>query len=187
MVQEFVKRLNWQDSPHIIRANLNRELGIFRHRTFELKKMAQKRRIFAAALFCATVLCAGLAVSAQNAPSSETFKGRLSPVPIDASMMATIAGSGSLTAVLSGSTLTVTGTFDGLRSPATTAQIRRGPKGIPGPVILDLTVSKAVKGTVNGSFDLTPDQIAELRDGRWYVQIQSERAPDGNLWGWLLH
>ena len=37
--------------------------------------------------------------------------------------------------------------------------------------------------TVRG---LTPDQIADLRAGRLYVQIQSERAPDGNLWGWLL-
>jgi hypothetical protein len=152
-----------------------------------MNELTPRRRIFAATFFCATVLCAGLAAAAQNATNSETFKGRLSPVPIDAAMMATIAGSGSLTAVLSGSTLTITGAFDGLRSPATTAQIRRGPKGIPGPVILDLSVSKALKGTLNGSFELTPDQIAELRDGRWYVQIQSERAPDGNLWGWLLH
>ena len=101
-------------------------------------------------------------------------------------MMSRIAGSGSLTAVLAGKTLTLSGTFEGLRSPATTAQIRRGPKGIRGPAILDLTVSKAEKGTVSGSFELTPEQIADLRNGRWYVQIQSERAPDGNLWGWLL-
>jgi hypothetical protein len=161
--------------------------AVFRDRILGLNKMTPKRQMFAAAIFCVTVLWSGLAVAAQNAPNGETFKGRLSPVPIDASMMAAIAGSGSLTAVLSGSTLTVTGTFDGLRSPATTAQIRRGPKGIPGPVILELTISKAAKGTVNGSFELTPEQIAELRDGRWYVQIQSERAPDGNLWGWILH
>ena len=103
-------------------------------------------------------------------------------------MMATIAGSGSLTATLVGKQLTIQGTFSGLRSPATTAQIRRGPKGIPGPVVanLDLTVTKAEKGDINGTLELTPDQIADLRNGRWYVQIQSERAPDGNLWGWLL-
>jgi hypothetical protein len=75
-----------------------------------------------------------------------------------------------------------------LRSPATTAQIRRGPKGIRGPVIpnLELTVTKAEQGTLSGTLELTPDQISDLRNGRWYVQIQSERAPDGNLWGWLL-
>ncbi len=103
-------------------------------------------------------------------------------------MMATIAGSGSLTATLVGKQLTIQGTFSGLRSPATTAQIRRGPKGIRGPVVpnLDLAVTKAEKGELSGTLDLTPDQIADLRNGRWYVQIQSERAPDGNLWGWLL-
>lgn len=103
-------------------------------------------------------------------------------------MMATIAGSGSLTATLKGKQLTIQGTFQGLRSPATTAQIHRAPKAIPGAAIpnSELTVTKAVEGTVSGALELTPDQIADLRNGQWYVQIQSERAPDGNLWGWLL-
>jgi hypothetical protein len=103
-------------------------------------------------------------------------------------MMSTVAGYGSLAATLQGKELTIQGTFEGLRSPATTAQIRRGPKGIRGPVIpnLELTVTKAEQGTLSGTLELTPDQISDLRNGRWYVQIQSERAPDGNLWGWLL-
>jgi hypothetical protein len=103
-------------------------------------------------------------------------------------MMTIIAGQGSLTATLNGKELTIQGTFEGLRSPATTAQIRRAPKGIPGTVVpnLDLTVTKAVKGTVSAKLELTPDQITDLREGRLYVQIQSEKAPDGNLWGWLL-
>ena len=103
-------------------------------------------------------------------------------------MMSAIAGSGSITATLSGKQLTITGTFEGLRSPATTAQLHRGPKGIRGPAILDLDlmIPKAVKGTLNGSVELTPDQITDLKSGRLYLQIQSERAPDGNLWGWLL-
>jgi hypothetical protein len=105
-------------------------------------------------------------------------------------MMSTIAGSGSLTATLTGKQLTIQGTFEGLRSPATTVQIHRGAKGIPGPVIVDfsanLSVTKAEKGSVSGTLQLTPDQIADLRNGRLYMQIQSESAPDGNLWGWLL-
>ena len=100
--------------------------------------------------------------------------------------MTRCSGAGSLTATLAGKQLTVQGTFEGLRSPATTAQIRRGPKGIRGPAILNLTVTKAQKGEVSGTLELTQDQIADLRSGRLYVQIQSERAPDGNLWGWLL-
>lgn len=128
------------------------------------------------------------ALAAQNGQGEELFKARLSPVPINISMMSTIAGSGSLTATLKGKQLTIQGSFEGLRSPATTVQVRRGPKGIRGPAIagLDLTVTKAVKGTIGGTLELTPEQIADLRSGRLYVQIQSERAPDGNLWGWLL-
>ena len=125
---------------------------------------------------------------AQNAQSPETFHARLSPVPINISMMNTIAGYGSLTATLSGKRLTIEGTYEGLRSPATTAEIRRGPKGIPGPAVAntDMTVTKAMKGAISGTLELTADQIADLRKGQWYVQIQSEGAPDGNLWGWLL-
>ena len=142
----------------------------------------------ATALLTAALLSLVSAIPDLNAQTAEMFKARLSPVPINISMMSTIAGSGSLTATLQGKQLTIQGSFEGLRSPATTAQIRRGPKGIRGPVIpnFELAVTKAEKGTVSGTLELTPDQIADLRNGRLYVQIQSERAPDGNLWGWLL-
>jgi hypothetical protein len=169
------------------------EIDVSRNWSRTLKKKTAIRRSIIAVFLCAAILCfgsawAGRSASAQNTPTGETFKARLSPVPIDATMMSTIAGSGSLTATLSGKQLTITGTFEGLRSPATTAQLHRGIKGVRGPAILDLdlTISKAVKGTLSGSVELTPDQIADLRNGRLYVQIQSERAPDGNLWGWLL-
>jgi len=106
---------------------------------------------------------------------------------MDASMRANIAGLGSASAVLSGTKLSITGSFEGLRSPATIAQLHEGRgTGVRGPVIFDLTVTKAVSGTIEGSFDLSADQVENLRKGRFYVQIHSEKAPDGNLWGWLL-
>jgi CHRD domain len=147
--------------------------------------MMPRRKITAVQLGL-TLLLLGHVAGAQNTQNAEAFEARMSPVPINLSMMATIAGTGSLTATLQGKQLTIQGTFEGLRSPATTVQIRRGPKGIRGPAILNLTVTKAEKGTVSGSLELTLEQIADLRNGRLYVQIQSERAPDGNLWGWLL-
>jgi hypothetical protein len=39
---------------------------------------------------------------------------------------------------------------------------------------------------VSATLDLTPQQIESLKKGRLYLQIDSEKAPDGNLWGWLL-
>jgi CHRD domain-containing protein len=168
-------------SSHAYRLEV--ESGDFRSHSSRNEKTMTKRRGLVAIGVVAAILWLGHAAGAQN---SETFKARLSPVPINVMMMANVAGSGSVTATLAGKQLTIAGTFEGLRSPATTAQIRRGPKGIRGPAILDLTVTKAAKGAITGSLDLTPEQIADLRNGRLYLQIQSERAPDGNLWGWLL-
>ena len=121
--------------------------------------------------------------------SRETFKVRLSPTPIDAVTKNTITGSGSLTAILTGTKLTVTGAFEGMRSPATDIHIQRGAKGIRGPAIINLNISKGVSGEVSGSVELTSPEIEDLKGGRLYVQIDSESAPapDGNLWGWLLH
>ena len=131
-------------------------------------------------------LAGAIALAAQQ---PKTYKARLSPVPIDVSMQATVAGSGSVTAVLTGSRLAVTGNFDGLKSAATIAQIHKGPfRGVRGPNVLDLTVAKTdgTAGTLSGSFELNAIQIADLEKGRLYVQLHSEKAPDGNLWGWLL-
>jgi hypothetical protein len=121
------------------------------------------------------------------AQKPETFKVRLTPVSMDAAMKVDIAGSGSASATLTGATLVVKGTFEGLLSPATTAHLHRGSAtGVRGPVILTLAVSPAVNGTVSGTVALSPDQIESLRKGRLYIQIGSEKAPDGTLWGWLL-
>src|SRR5438270_6266981 len=84
-----------------------------------------------------------LSVSAAAAPAGEPYRTRLSVVPLDVSMQANVAGQGSVTATLQGNRLTVSGTAEGLRSPATVAQIHRGAPGIPGPSILELTVTKS--------------------------------------------
>jgi hypothetical protein len=102
-------------------------------------------------------------------------------------MLPTVAGTGSLMAVLAGNKLTISGSFEGLRSPAIRASIHLGPqKGIRGPAVHDLTVTKGTSGSISGSLDLTSSEVEDLRNARFYVQIDSERAPDGNLWGWLL-
>jgi hypothetical protein len=135
-------------------------------------------------LVCPIVIAAGTIALAQN---GRTFKARLSPVPIDVTMQATVAGSGSVSAVLTGAKLTLSGSFDGLRSPATIAQMHKSPiRGVRGPVVFDVTASKGTSGTISGSFDLTPLQVADLEKGRLYIQLHSEKAPEGNLWGWLL-
>ena len=139
-------------------------------------------RCRAAAL--ASFVCIGLALVAQT---GETYKARLSPVPADARTRPELAGVGSATAVLTGSKLPVTGTFEGLKSSATTAQLHAGAAaGVRGPAIGELAVTKAAAGTIVGAAELGPQQIEALHKGGVYIQIQSEKAPEGVLWGWLL-
>jgi hypothetical protein len=134
---------------------------------------------------CGTVLIATHVFAAAQG-AGETYRTRLSVVPLTVDMQANVAGLGNLTATLVGNRLTVNGSAQGLRSPATTVAIHRGPKGIPGPAVLNLNVTKSTTPMISGTLELTPQQIADLRGEQFYVQLNSERAPEGNLRGWLL-
>lgn len=133
----------------------------------------------------ALVLAAALATSVQaQAPQ---YRGRLSLMPLDIAMQNVIAGSGLATATLKGSTLNITGTFAGLKTPATVARVHRSAKpGMRGAPIGDLTVTADTSGTISGSIELSKEQVSDLAAGRFYVQLHSQKAPEGNLWGWLF-
>ena len=113
----------------------------------------------------------------------EAFTGRLSSVPVDPVTVRTTTGSGTLTAVLAGNTLTSNGKFDGLNSPATAAHVHRARRGRRGPNAFDLTVTKATSGTVQGTLKLTDAQVEALKSGWYYVQIHTEVNPEGHLRG----
>jgi hypothetical protein len=144
------------------------------------------RRVFLALTLAVAVAAPGLVLS-QSGAASRTFTARLSTVPIDLAMASTVAGSGSATGTLKGRTLGITGAFTGLKSPATVARLHRSPnRGIRGASFADLTVTAATQGEISGNVELTAAQVEDLEKGRLYVQLHSEKAPDGNLWGWLL-
>jgi hypothetical protein len=121
------------------------------------------------------------------AQGQETYKVRLSPVPADQKTRPELTGSGSLTATLAGTKLTVNGMFEGLKYPATMAELHSGvAAGVRGPVVATLTITKATSGSISGSADLTPQQVTNLRKNGLYIQIYNERTPEGVLWGWLM-
>ncbi len=137
---------------------------------------------------CAIVaaLAVTLAVPLTTSAQAQVYRARLSVVPIDIPMQATIAGVGSASATLKGASLVITGTFTGLKTAATVARVHRSQKpAMRGPAIGDLTVTAATSGSINGTIELTKQQIDDLAAGRLYLQLHSEKAPDGNLWGWL--
>jgi hypothetical protein len=132
------------------------------------------------AVFCIAGAGAVLAQGAQ-------FRVRLSTVPISAAERATVTGHGQAMATLDGRRLTVSGTFSGLQGPATTAALHLGrATGVRGPAIHELNVSSSADGELSGTVSLSRSEVQALEDGRVYIQIHSEAATDGNLWGWLL-
>jgi len=135
-----------------------------------------------------TVCLALLALASPGASQNpERFRIRLTTVPMDGGMRNTVAGFGSASATLAGNKLSITGTFDGLKSPATSAKLNSGvARGVRGNPVADLSVTRSTKGSITGAVDLTADQLKGLRDGKFYVEIASEKAPEGNLWGWIL-
>ena len=115
------------------------------------------------------------------------YEAQMDPAPFDASTRADILGSiGQVSATLTGNILTVNGTFKDMTSPATAASVRIGlMKGVVGEAIGPLTVTRTVQGSVSGSVQLTPAQIEALNREAIYIRVDSEKAPDGNLQGWL--
>ena len=135
-------------------------------------------RLLVAAIACAV---------AAGASAAETFRIRLTPVPIEASIAAATTGQGSATAQLDGTKLTLKGSFAGLKGAATVARVHEGAvTGVRGPAIADFTVPAAQNGNFTADITLTAAQADSVRRGHVYVQIASASAPEGNLWGWLL-
>jgi hypothetical protein len=145
-----------------------------------------KSKFWAPALLAALVLV--------RSTFAADYQASLGPMPLDDESKTVIAGRGEVTAASDGKTLTVKGVFRGLPSNATEAHIFVSPvAGVPGKLVLNLEVTKAVSGTIGGDFKLTAAQATALRTGKFYIQINSEKAPDsypwgpkGTLWGWLF-
>jgi hypothetical protein len=116
----------------------------------------------------------------------KTFSARLSVVPITVAMQNAVAGRGAVTAVLDGDSLVVSGTFDGLRSPATIARLHLASRGLRGPAIGDIMVTPSTSGTLKGVVTLGARERDALEKNSLYIQLHSEKAPEGNLWGWLF-
>jgi CHRD domain-containing protein len=122
-----------------------------------------------------------------SAAASSTFHVRLSPGPRLVGTRADRSGSGSVTVTLQGNTLTLEGSFSGLLAVPRGAHLRMGSlPGVRGPLVADLTISPSTSGTLSGTVPLNTEQLATLRKGGLYVEIDTDKAPEGDLWGWIM-
>lgn len=141
-------------------------------------------RAVAVALGLAAAACAALA----QAP--DTYTATLGWVPISGAQRDLVGGRGQATATLSRRRLSITGAFEGLPSPATSARLHRGvATGARGPAIAELDVAGGTEGTLEGSVELDRSAVTALVAGHLYIQLYAEDGvpPDGAvLRGWLL-
>ena len=79
------------------------------------------------------------------------------------------------------------GSYQGLVTPATTVRVYESARlGMRGTLVGEFPSGGGTAGTLQGHGDRSrATQAAAFGKGLLYVQIQSEKAPDGNLWGWL--
>jgi alcohol dehydrogenase (cytochrome c) len=142
------------------------------------------RRAALPLVLVALVLTAALPLRAQT-PAPAEYGARLSPLPVTAATVRSITGAGEVRATLTDNRLTIEGTYRGLSSPAAVAAVHSAPKAIPGPAIHTLEVSQAADGTLRGSIELSPSELATLRNEALYVQVSSLNNPEGDIRGWL--
>lgn len=97
--------------------------------------------------------------------------------------------SGSATATLNDeeNTLTITGSFEGLTGPATAAHIH-GPAevGEAAGVVFPLNVDEQTDGNLSGTWDdITAQEVEQLRDGMFYVNVHTDQNGPGEIRGQL--
>jgi alcohol dehydrogenase (cytochrome c) len=144
-----------------------------------------RRSALALAQLLGTLLAPATDPGSGLAAQAEAFRARLSPLPVNGQTVRTITGVGQVRATLAGSRLTLTGEFRGLSSAATAAHVHAGAAGRPGPVAGPLQVTGGTEGQISGVMDLSPAQVASLRQDGLYVQVHSQGNPNGELRGWI--
>ena len=149
-------------------------------------RIAKESVLFLALLLGGTLGGPALSSSGQVSAQADSFRARLSPLPVNRATVSTITGVGQVRATLDGNQLTVTGTYRGMSSPATAAHLHNGRPGQPGPLAQGLDVSTSPEGEIAGTVELTDEQVAALRAQSLYVQVHSEGNPAGELRGWIF-
>jgi len=129
----------------------------------------------------------GAMAPAAMAPAMMTWKAHLTAkdeVPPNASAA---TGDGTFTLNTATNELTWDVTFSGLSGPALAAHIH-GPAapGVNAGVLVAFDPPKAPAGEIKGSNVILASQVADLKAGKWYVNIHTAANKGGEIRGQLM-
>jgi hypothetical protein len=118
------------------------------------------------------------------ATSQETYQATLSSsqeVPPNAS-----AGTGTADVRYNSNNqmLSWSVTYSGLTGPATAGHIH-GPAGPGANAGVLIPFTNVGGGTITGEAKITPEQLAQLTSGQWYVNLHTAANPGGEIRGQL--
>ncbi len=94
-------------------------------------------------------------------------------------------GSCVVTLNLTETQFTVLCNYSGVTSPVVSSHIHdAGPVGVNGPIRFNFNYTGGTSGTIGPlTFAVTPAQVADLRAGRWYVNIHTQNFTGGEIRG----
>lgn len=132
-------------------------------------------------------LVAALAASPLVAQEATVFGDKLGTVPVSNANRSKVSGTGQVTANLSGSTLTIEGTFEDLSAPATGVAVYAGKLGEQGAAeVATLEADNAESGSFNGTIEVSADQMEVLQASGFSVVVLTEPNPGGEIRAWLV-
>ena len=154
--------------------------------------MVSRHSLLHGAVACATVMALGgcsqmgMGGASQGATASgmETYRATLSAaqeVPPNTS-----SGTGNAEVMVNPMTMDMTYrvTYSGLSGPATMGHIH-GPAAAGQNAGVKVPFASVAQSPVTGGGKLTPEQYADLRAGRYYVNIHTAANPGGEIRGQL--
>jgi hypothetical protein len=148
--------------------------------------MTARRIALGTALAAGALALAGCGMfsSSSPAPSAAMAPGDMSATLSAASEVPpnSSGGTGSAKLNLTGNTLSWTVTYSGLTGPATAAHIH-GPAAAGANAGVVVPFKPPVTSPFSGTATLTEAQVADLKAGKWYINVHTAANPGGEIRG----
>jgi len=152
--------------------------------------MTARRYVLATALAAGAFALGGCGMMGMgSSDSSSMAKPMMAPGDMSATLTAAAevppkasSGTGSAKINLSGNTLTWTVTYSGMTGPVTAGHFH-GPAAAGANAGVVVPFAGSLASPITGSATLTDAQIADLKAGKWYVNLHTAANPGGEIRG----
>ncbi len=151
--------------------------------------MTARRYVLATALAAGAFVLGGCGMMGMGSSDSSMAKPMMAPGDMAATLSAASevppkasSGTGMAKINLTGNTLTWTVTYSGLTGPVTAGHFH-GPAAAGANAGVVVPFAGNLSSPITGSATLTDAQIADLKAGKWYVNLHTAANPGGEIRG----